>query len=127
MLIPTKVLRDENSVDNKVKPEDQMSAAAIIKSRCSIITGILRSLVLYLYQNNIDSDKVTDKINAVVNAFASTKDIPPYCVAGGVPAKFIKFYWSIETILEHEKQCYIESERFTREQLIKNFEKYNNA
>ena len=78
MLIPTKVLRDENSVDNKVKPEDQMSAAAIIKSRCSIITGILRSLVLYLYQNNIDSDKVTDKINAVVNAFASTKDIPPY-------------------------------------------------
>lgn len=78
MLIPTKVLRDENSVDNKVKPEDQMSAAAIIKSRCSIITGILRSLILYLYQNNIDSDKVTDKINAVVNAFASTKDIPPY-------------------------------------------------
>lgn len=53
-----------------------------------------------------------------------TKDIPPYCVAGGVPAKFIKFYWSIETILEHEKQCYIESERFTREQLVEFFDKY---
>ena len=54
-----------------------------------------------------------------------TKDIPPYCVAGGVPARFIKFYWPIETILEHERQCYSESERFTREQLEEIFEIYN--
>lgn len=49
---------------------------------------------------------------AVVN-----KDIPPYCIAGGVPAKPIKFYWSIEQILEHESKLYPEKERFSREEL----------
>lgn len=75
MLIPTKVLRDEARVDNKVKPEDQMSAAAILKARCSIVTGIVRSLVLYLNQNNIDSDKLNDKVTTVINAFASSRDV----------------------------------------------------
>lgn len=45
------------------------------------------------------------------------KDVPPYCIVGGVPAKPIKFYWSIEQILEHEKQLYPEEERFGREEL----------
>lgn len=31
------------------------------------------------------------------------KDIPPYCIVGGIPAKVIKFYWSIDEILQHEK------------------------
>lgn len=53
-----------------------------------------------------------------------TRDIPPYCVAGGVPAKFIKFYWDIDTILEHEAKCYPENERYTREQLEEIFAKY---
>ena len=43
---------------------------------------------------------------AVVN-----KDVPPYSIVGGVPAKLIKFYWTIDQILEHEKQLYPESER----------------
>lgn len=46
-----------------------------------------------------------------------TKSIPPYCVAVGVPAKPVKFYWTIEQILEHEAMLYPESERYTREQL----------
>ncbi len=49
---------------------------------------------------------------AVVN-----KDVPPYCIAGGVPAKPIKFYWSFEQILEHESQLYPVEERFSREEL----------
>lgn len=53
-----------------------------------------------------------------------TKDIPPYCVAGGVPAKFIYFYWDIDTIIEHEAKCYAEEERFTRKQLEEIFAKY---
>ena len=57
---------------------------------------------------------------AVVN-----KDIPPYCVAGGVPAKFKKFYWDIDTIIEHESKCYPEEERYTREQLEIVFAKYH--
>lgn len=49
---------------------------------------------------------------AVVNS-----DIPPYCIAGGVPAKPIKFKWTIEQILEHESMLYPEEERFSREEL----------
>lgn len=46
-----------------------------------------------------------------------TKSTPPYSIVGGVPAKVIKFYWTIEQILEHEAVLYPESQRFTREQL----------
>lgn len=46
-----------------------------------------------------------------------TKSIPPYCIAGGVPAKPIKFYWTIDQIIEHEAELYPEEERYTREQL----------
>lgn len=41
----------------------------------------------------------------------------PYSIWGGVPAKLIKVYWTIDQILEHEKQLYPENERYTREQL----------
>lgn len=51
---------------------------------------------------------------AVVN-----KNIPPYCIAGGIPAKPIKFYWTIEEILKHESKLYSEEERFGRKELEK--------
>jgi acetyltransferase-like isoleucine patch superfamily enzyme len=34
------------------------------------------------------------------------RDIPPYCIAGGIPARVIKMYWSVEQILEHEQKLY---------------------
>ena len=46
-----------------------------------------------------------------------TKSMPPYCVCGGVPAKFIKFYWTIDQILEHEEKLYPKTERYTLGQL----------
>lgn len=46
-----------------------------------------------------------------------TKDIPPYSISGGVPAKVIRFYWTIDQILEHESKLYNEEERFSREEL----------
>ena len=55
---------------------------------------------------------VTVAAGAVVN-----RSLPPYCIAGGVPAKPIKFYWSIDEIMEHEKTLYPETERFSREEL----------
>lgn len=58
---------------------------------------------------------------AVVN-----KDIPPYCIAGGIPAKPIKFYWTIEQILRHEEQIYPEDQRYSKEflgSIIKNNER----
>ena len=50
---------------------------------------------------------------AVVN-----KDVLPYSIVGGVPAKFIKFKWSIDQILQHEEQLYPVEERFSRQELI---------
>ena len=53
-----------------------------------------------------------------------TKSLPPYCVAGGVPAKPIKLKWTIDEILEHERILYAEKDRYTREQLEEIFSKY---
>lgn len=52
------------------------------------------------------------------------KSIPPYCMAGGVPAKPIKFYWTIDQIMEHEAKIYPENERYNREELESIFEQY---
>lgn len=54
-----------------------------------------------------------------------SKSMPPYCICGGVPAKFIKFYWTIDQILEHETKLYPEKDRYKREQLEELFKKYN--
>lgn len=48
-----------------------------------------------------------------------TKSCPPYSIIGGVPAKMLKYRFSIDEILEHEKKLYPENERYTKEQLIK--------
>lgn len=56
---------------------------------------------------------------AVVN-----KNIPPYAIAGGVPAKVLKFKWTIDEILRHEEQLYPEEKRFSREELQSYFDKY---
>ena len=53
------------------------------------------------------------------------RDTPPYSVVGGVPAKFIKFYWSIDEIMEHEQKLYAPEERLTREYLEEVFAKYS--
>ena len=53
------------------------------------------------------------------------KSIPPYCVCGGVPARFIKFYWTINDILQHESKLYPEAERYTREELQEIYDKYS--
>ena len=57
---------------------------------------------------------------AVVN-----KDVPPYSIVGGVPAKVIKFYWTINQILKHECELYPEVERMTQEELEKLFNNYD--
>ncbi len=42
-----------------------------------------------------------------------TKDMPPYTVCVGVPAKPVKFKWTMQEILQHEEKLYPEDERFT--------------
>lgn len=49
---------------------------------------------------------------AIVN-----KSTLPYSISGGIPAKALKFRFTIDEILEHESILYPEHEQFTREQL----------
>lgn len=55
---------------------------------------------------------------AVVNG-----EVLPYSIVGGVPAKFIKFRWSIEDILKHELTIYSENDRFSEDELKQFFKK----
>ena len=50
-----------------------------------------------------------------------SKDIPPYSIAGGVPAKFLKFKWTIDEIIAHEANLYPSEQRFTQEELTEIF------
>lgn len=49
------------------------------------------------------------------------KSTPPYSISGGIPVKTIKFRFTIDEILEHERILYPENERYTREKLEKIF------
>ena len=52
------------------------------------------------------------------------KEVPPYALVVGSPAKIVAVKFSIEQILEHEKALYPEKERFTREYLESLFAEY---
>ena len=53
-----------------------------------------------------------------------SKPVPPYAVVAGIPAKIIATRFSIEQILEHEKQLYPADERMSREDLEKVFSEH---
>lgn len=53
-----------------------------------------------------------------------TKDIPPYAVVAGMPAKIIACRFSIAQIIEHEKLLYQAEERMSETELVEIFEKY---
>ncbi len=46
-----------------------------------------------------------------------TKDMPPYTVCVGVPARPIKFKWTLQEILQHEESLYPQDERFSKSDL----------
>lgn len=63
---------------------------------------------------------------AIIAAGAVVKDnVPPYSVWGGVKARFLKFRFNIDEILQHEKTLYDERDRFTKEELDKIFKNYS--
>ena len=57
--------------------------------------------------------------NSLIN-----KEIPPYAVVAGCPAKIVAVKFSIEQIIEHEKKLYKEEERLSISFLSDLFEKY---
>lgn len=46
-----------------------------------------------------------------------TTSVPAYCIWGGVPAKHLKYRWSVEDILEHERILYPEEKRISEKDL----------
>lgn len=46
-----------------------------------------------------------------------TKNVSPYSIVGGVPAKLIKFRWDVHSIMKHESLLYREEERISEEVL----------
>ena len=65
---------------------------------------------------------VTIGRGAIIGAGAVSKDVPPYSVAVGVPAKPIKFKWSIDQIVEHELKLYPKEDRYSRQELERIFQ-----
>ncbi len=52
------------------------------------------------------------------------RDVPPYAVTMGNPAKVVGFIFTPDEIIEHEKVLYTLEERLPYEVLKKNYEKY---
>ena len=52
------------------------------------------------------------------------RDVPPYSIVFGNPAKVVSFVFTPEEMIEHEKILYSESERYSYEYLNKNYNKY---
>ncbi len=52
------------------------------------------------------------------------KNVPPYAVVIGNPAKVVRFRFKLEEIIEHEKKLYSEQERIPEELLKKNYQEY---
>lgn len=46
-----------------------------------------------------------------------TKSCPPYSIIGGVPARVLKYRFTVEEVLEHERLLYPESSRLSREEI----------
>jgi len=49
------------------------------------------------------------------------KDVPPYAVVAGVPAKIVKFRLSVPEILENERKLYPEKDRLSEDELQRNY------
>ncbi len=56
---------------------------------------------------------------AIVAAGALVRgDVPPYAIVAGIPARVVRFRWTVDEILLHEKALYPEEDRLSRRGLL---------
>lgn len=99
-----------------IKQEEKgegLDADVIVEEDCWI--GVNVTLLMGV----IVSRGTTIAANAVLS-----KSTAPYSIVGGVPAKHIRFYWTIDQIIEHESKLYPPEERYSREELEHFFAQY---
>jgi acetyltransferase-like isoleucine patch superfamily enzyme len=54
----------------------------------------------------------------IVAAAVVNKNVPPYAIAGGVPAKIIKYRWNPQQIMQHEELIYSLEDRLPIELIL---------
>ena len=80
--------------------------------------GVIIENDVWIGTQSIILQGVNLRRGSIVSAGAVvTKDVPPYSIAGGVPAKVIKFRWDVDTILKHEEILYSPEKRLSRKEL----------
>lgn len=84
------------------------------------------SVIVYQPFMGVKENMFLDK-GCVVAAGAvcvRTKEYPPYSVIGGNPAHFIKWRFTLEEQIEHEKLVFLDNERLPEEKLRNNYFKF---
>ena len=131
---------------NSSKEKVIVKRNSVIAARTTFVTNNHISIVsiplFLLHTNDISEDIIVEEdcwigTGAIILAGAHlgrgsivgagsivTKDIPPYAVVAGNPAKIIAVKFSIPQIIEHEKALYSEKERFSIDYLQKIFHTY---
>lgn len=131
---------------NSSKEKVIVKRNSVIAARTTFVTNNHISIVsiplFLLHTNDISEDIIVEEdcwigTGAIILAGAHlgrgsivgagsivTKDIPPYAVVAGNPAKIIAVKFSIPQIIEHEKALYSEKERFSIDYLQKLFHTY---
>lgn len=70
---------------------------------------------IYLY--SILSGVTVGRGSIIASGAVVNKSCPPYSIIGGVPAKVLKYRFTIDEALEHEEKLYPVSIRYTKEEL----------
>ena len=96
----TDTMKDELDIEHKYNQDVVVEEDVWLGARVTLLSG-----------SHVGRGSIV-AAGAVVNG-----KVLPYSIVGGVPAKFIKFKWSIEEIMKHELALYPEKDRFTENEL----------